>query len=131
MQAAEPLDQLVAGREEQVERVAEHHVEAELGGLAHLERLDHALGGERDERGRAHLAVGQRQRAGAGVARGVAGADSEGHGAARVAAGACRIAAVSISWEAEKRELARDVIVSLYDEGLFGTGCAIVPRAGN
>ena len=34
VQPAELLDQLVAGREEQVERVPEHHVEAELAGLA-------------------------------------------------------------------------------------------------
>ena len=55
--AAEALDQLRAGREEQVERVREHHVVAEVAGLGDLERLDHRLGGERDERGRADLAA--------------------------------------------------------------------------
>ena len=81
VQPAELLDQLVARREEQVERVAEHHVEAELGGLAHLERLDHGLGGQRHEGRRADLAVGELQRAGAGVGAGIAGADRE-HGGA-------------------------------------------------
>ena len=68
MQAAELADQLVAGREEQVERVPEHHVVAERGGLADLERLDDGLGGERDEGGRADLAVGEPQRARCGRA---------------------------------------------------------------
>ena len=75
VQAAELADQLVAGREEQVERVPEHHVVAEVGGLADLERLDDGLGGERDERRRADLAVGEPQRAGAGARARVAGAD--------------------------------------------------------
>jgi hypothetical protein len=67
----------VAGREEEVERVAEHHVVAELGGLGDLERLDHGLGGERDEGGRADLAVGEPQRARAGARRRVAMVDVE------------------------------------------------------
>ena len=81
VQAADPPDQLVAGREEEVERVAEHHVVAELGGLLDLERLDHGLRRERDEGGRADLAVGEPQRAGARARRGVAVVDLEaGHG---------------------------------------------------
>src|SRR5262249_1660231 len=67
VQPAELGDQLMAGREEQVERVPEHHVVAELGGLADLERLDDGLRGERDERGRPHLAVMELQGAGAGA----------------------------------------------------------------
>jgi serine/threonine-protein kinase len=69
VEAAELADQLVPGREEEVERVAEHHVVAELGGLGDLERLDHGLGGQRDEGGRADLAVGEPQRAAAGARR--------------------------------------------------------------
>ena len=79
VQPAELLDQLVAGREEQVERVAEHHVVAEGGDLADLERLDDGLGRQRHEGGRAHLAVGELERAGAGVGARIAGADGE-HG---------------------------------------------------
>jgi hypothetical protein len=67
VQAAELADQLVAGGEEQVERVPEHHVVAQLGRLADLERLDDGLGRERHERGRADLAVGEPERAGAGA----------------------------------------------------------------
>ena len=55
--AAEALDQLRPRREEQVERVREHHVVAEVAGLGDLERLDDRLRGERDERRRADLAV--------------------------------------------------------------------------
>ncbi len=78
VQAPELADQLVAGRQEQVERVPEHHVVAQLGGLAHLERLDDGLGRERHERGRAHLAVGELQRAGAGQRVRRAGVDLQG-----------------------------------------------------
>ena len=46
-------DQLVARLEEQVERVAEHHVVAERGDLARLEALDRRLRRQRDERRRA------------------------------------------------------------------------------
>ena len=46
-------DQLVPGLDEQVERVAEHHVVAELGDLGRVERLHGRLGGERHERRRA------------------------------------------------------------------------------
>ena len=62
------------GLEHQVERVAEHHVEPELRDLARLEPSNGALGGQRDERGRAYVAVrgahdtGARTRAGVGVA---------------------------------------------------------------
>ena len=74
---AEALDQLRPGGEEQVERVREHHVVAEVAGLGDLERLDHRLRGERDEGGRADLAVVEAQDAGAGARRGVARADRE------------------------------------------------------
>jgi hypothetical protein len=77
VQPAEVADQLVAGSQEEVERVAEHHVVAELGGLAHLERLDDRLGGQRDECGRADLAVRQAQGAGPGAGPRVAAADDE------------------------------------------------------
>ena len=87
VQAALTGDQLVPRREEEVERVAEHHVEAELGGLAHLERLDDGLGGERDERRRAHVAVSEAQRARAGARAGVRGVDLEaGHGGRQASA---------------------------------------------
>ena len=45
------------GLEEEVEGVAEHHVVAEAGHVAGLEALHDRLRGERDEGGRAHLAV--------------------------------------------------------------------------
>ena len=50
VQPAEARDELVAGLEEQVERVAEDHVVAERGDLARLEALDRRLRRERDER---------------------------------------------------------------------------------
>ena len=80
VQPAELGDQLVPGREEQVERVPQDHVEAELAGLAHLERLDDGLGRERHEGRRADLAVRELQRAGAGVGAGVLGADGRTRG---------------------------------------------------
>ncbi len=81
VQPAELADQLVAGRQEQVERVPQHHVVAEVAGLADLQRLDDGLGRERDERGRADLAVGQLERPRPGVRVRRAGADVEaGHG---------------------------------------------------
>ena len=55
------------GREEQVERVAEDHLVAERRDVARLERLDRAAGGQRHERRRVHVAVGEMQRAGAGA----------------------------------------------------------------
>ena len=75
--AAEPLDQLRAGGEEQVERVRQHHVVAEVGRLGDLERLDHRLRRERDEGGRADLPVVEPEDAGAGARGGVARADRE------------------------------------------------------
>ena len=54
-----------AGVEEQVERVAEHHVVAERGDLGGLEALDGRLRRQRDERRRADLAVRGAQDAGA------------------------------------------------------------------
>ena len=63
--AAEALHQLGPRGEEEVERVRQHHVVAERRRLLHLERLDDGLGGEGDERRRAHVAVGEVQGAGA------------------------------------------------------------------
>ena len=60
------------GLEEQVKRVAEHHVVAERGDLARLEALDGGLRRQRDERRGAHLAVGGAQDAGARARAGVA-----------------------------------------------------------
>ena len=47
-----------------MERVAEDHLVAERLDVARLEQLDRALGRERHERRRPHLAVGELQRAG-------------------------------------------------------------------
>ena len=57
VEAAHLGDQLVAGLDEQVERVAEHHVVAELGDLAGVQRLHRGGRGERHERRRADRAV--------------------------------------------------------------------------
>ena len=70
--------QLVAGVEEQVERVAEHHVVAERRDLGGQQALDRRLRRQRDEGRRAHLAVGGAQDAGAGPRAGVAGGDRQG-----------------------------------------------------
>ena len=78
VQPAELGDQLVAGVEEQVERVGEDHVVAQLGDLARLEALHGRLGRQRDEGRRAHLAVGRGERPGAGARAGVARVDAEG-----------------------------------------------------
>jgi hypothetical protein len=83
VQPAELLDQLVARREEQMEGVAEHHVVAEAGDLADLERLDDGLGRERDEGRGAHFAVRELEGAGAGVGARISGADGE-HGGGEV-----------------------------------------------
>jgi hypothetical protein len=80
---AEALDQLGPRREEEVERVRENHLEAELRGLGDLERLHDRLGRERHERRRVHLAMREAQRAGAGARAGVARADREGRRQAR------------------------------------------------
>ncbi len=61
IQAAELGDQLGARGEEEMERVAEHHLVAERAQVAGLERLDRATGRQRDERGRLHVAVGEAQ----------------------------------------------------------------------
>ena len=80
VQAAEAGDELVAGVEEQVEGVAQHHVVAQGGDLAGLEALDRGLGGERDEGGRADVAVGGAQDAGPRARARVAREDGEGRG---------------------------------------------------
>ena len=122
VQPAELGDQLVPGREEQVERVPEHHVEAELGGLADLERLDDGLGRERHEGGRAHLAVRELQRAGAGVGARVPGADGE-HGGGTLAAPA------RIGVEASMRRLrAIEILRGLRCSG-FGIRTSSTPRS--
>jgi hypothetical protein len=76
MEASQLGDQPVPRLDEEVEGVAEHHVVAELGDLRGMERLDRPGRRERHERGRAHLAVGRVDRAGAGGA--VARRDLEG-----------------------------------------------------
>ena len=53
-------DQLVAGLDEEVERVAEHHVVAELGDLARVQRLHRRRRRERHEGRRAHGSVRRR-----------------------------------------------------------------------
>ena len=53
VQAAEALDELVAGIEEQVERVPQDHVVAEVRDLVREQALDGGLRRQRDERGRA------------------------------------------------------------------------------
>ena len=83
VQPAEPRDQLVARREEQVERVPQDHVEPELTGLAHFERLDDRLRRQRHEGGGADLAVRELERAGAGVRARVSGVEGE-HGGGEV-----------------------------------------------
>src|SRR3712207_4315697 len=75
--AAERPNEIVTGREEQVERVPQHHVEAQLGGLADLERLDDGLRRQRDEGRRADLAVGQAKDPGASSRAGVPCGDVE------------------------------------------------------
>ena len=60
------------GRQEQVERVAEHHLVPERLHVTRLERLDRAARGQRHERGRRHVAVRQVQRARAGAGTRVA-----------------------------------------------------------
>jgi hypothetical protein len=73
------VDELVAGVEPEVGRVAEHHVEPERLDLAGLDASDHALGGERDEGGGADRPVGGLEEARARSA--FAGRDLEGgHG---------------------------------------------------
>ena len=54
VEPAELGDELGAGREQQVEGVAEHHLVAERGDVTGLERLHRAPGGQRDERRRGH-----------------------------------------------------------------------------
>jgi hypothetical protein len=76
VQAAELGDVLVAGLDEQVEGVAEHHVVAELGDLRGLERAHGRVRGERHEGRGADLAVDGAQNA--GPSRAVALLDGEG-----------------------------------------------------
>jgi len=58
VQAAETLDPLVAGVEEQVERVPQDHVVAQLGHLGGEQALHRRLRRQRDEGRGADLAVG-------------------------------------------------------------------------
>ena len=67
VEAAEARDQLVAGLEEEVEGVAEHHLVPERLDLGRGERLDRGGRGERDERRRPHVAVRQTKNARAGL----------------------------------------------------------------
>ena len=76
VQPAHLADQLVPRLDEQVEGVAEHHVVAQLGHLARVERLHRRRRGERHERGRADRTVRGLDHAGAGGA--VTRADLEG-----------------------------------------------------
>ena len=68
VQPAQFSDQFVTGLDEEMEGVAEHHVEAELGDLARVERLDRRCRGQRHERRRAHRPVGGLDHARAGGA---------------------------------------------------------------
>src|SRR5215211_4349058 len=73
--ATEPSDHVRTRLDEQMEGVAEHDLEAKLGDLGRVERLDGAGRGERHEGGGADLAVCRAQDARAG--RPVAGGDGE------------------------------------------------------
>ena len=57
VQAAHPLDVLVPGLDEQVERVAEHHLVPERGHLVGLQRLDGRGRRQRHERRRVDVTV--------------------------------------------------------------------------
>ena len=61
VEPSEALDALVTGPDEEVERVAEHHPEAERLDLRGMKRLHGGGGGEGDERGRPDLAVRRRK----------------------------------------------------------------------
>src|SRR5205085_11317884 len=74
-EAAHPLDDLGAGLKEEVEGVPQHHVVAERRHLGGVERLDRGRRRQRNERGGAHVSVGQTKDARASSAR--AGADLE------------------------------------------------------
>ena len=76
VQPAQLADQLVPRLDEQVERVAEHHVVAQLGHLARVERLHGRRRGQRNERGRADLPMRGLDHTGAGGA--IARTDLEG-----------------------------------------------------
>ncbi len=80
VQAAEPGDQLVAGVQEEVVRVAEDDVVAERGDLGGQQALDRRLRGERDEMRRADVAVRRVQDAGAGARARVARGDVQDAG---------------------------------------------------
>ena len=75
MQAAGGGDPLGPGRDQQVEGVAEHHLEPEAGDLGRVQSPHRALGGERDEGRGLDRAVGGAQHPAAGLA--VAGRDLE------------------------------------------------------
>ena len=76
VQPAQLGDQVGAGLDEQVERVAQHHVVAELGHLGGVQRLDGRRRRERDEGRRANVAVRRVDQACTRVA--VARADGQG-----------------------------------------------------
>ncbi len=77
VQPAEARHEVVAGREHEMERVAEHHVVAERGHVARLERLDRGLRRQRDEGRRPHRAVREPERAGPRPRGRVTGVDLE------------------------------------------------------
>ena len=89
VQAAEALDPLVAGVEEEVERVAQHHVVAQRGHLGREQALDRRLRRQRHERGRAHLAVGGREHPGAGAGGRRRGRDRQGRHREHARSGVC------------------------------------------
>jgi hypothetical protein len=82
VQAAELLDQLVAGTEVQVVRVAEDDLRAQVAELLRVDGFDRALRADGHEGRRLHVAVRGAQRAGARVAvgggEGVCAYDGEG-----------------------------------------------------
>ena len=95
-EAAEALDQLGAGVEQQVEGVAEHHLVAQRRDLLAQQAFDGRLRGERHEGGRANVAVRRVQRSRASAGGAVAGFDRErGHrGILRGTAGGGRLTGV-------------------------------------
>ena len=78
VQAAEPRDPLMARVEEEVERVAQDDVVAQRRDLGRQHALDRRLGRERDEGGRADVAVRRVQDPRAGPRARVAGGDRQG-----------------------------------------------------
>ena len=89
VQAAHLGHELLARLDEQVERVAQHHVEAERGHLGRVQRLDRGRGGQRHEGRRAHVAVRGVDHARARGA--VAGFDAEGSATHPASLGRARV----------------------------------------